>query len=157
VLEYRITKYDPAARLEGRPRTEWTAFSDIGRTFGAGPLTQAAYEAVEAAYVAAAVSFMREAGVSCLAVRGLEGGAQAPLPCREGETLALDQAARLMAGVLRELCWCRLESPLGFVHFGWDYYMYVGVASPCPDAARRAAEAGLFVEEMRSPHHPRQR
>lgn len=42
----------------------------------------------------------------------------------------------------------------GFVHFGYDYYMYVGVETPCPQAQRLAAQLGLFVEEMRSPYHP---
>ena len=66
---------------------------------------------------------------------------------------ATDWHAR-MAQVLREELWCRLEGDRGFVHFGFDYYMYVGVASACPEAQRLAAQLGLFVEEMRSPYHP---
>lgn len=156
MFEYRITKYDPAIRTGGGRYTEWTCFSDVGRVFDGSPLTRAAYEAVEAAYIAVAASFLREAGVASLAVRGLEYSGDAPRLHHEGDVLALDQAAALMAQVLRGVCWCRLESPRGFVHFGWDFYMYVGVAPACPDSARRAAQAGLFVEEMRSPHHPAQ-
>jgi hypothetical protein len=155
LFEYRITKYDPATRLEGGRYTEWTSFSDVGRVFEGGPLTRAAYEAVEAAYISVALSFLREAGADTVAVRGFECRGDA-LPYQEGDVLALDRAAALMAEVLREACWCRLESPRGFVHFGWDFYMYVGIAQACPGSARRAAQAGLFVEEMRSPHHPAQ-
>jgi len=157
VFEYRITKYDPTERREGWPRAQWTAFSDIGSSFDGVLLTGAAYEAVEACYIEAALSFLREAGAACLTVRGFECGAGVPCRYGEGDVLALEQAAQLMAMVLREECWCRLEDSRGFVHFGWDYYMYVGVASACPGSARRAARAGLFVEAMRSPHHPQQR
>ena len=39
----------------------------------------------------------------------------------------------------------------GFIHFGWDYYMYIGMPHPCPTAQARAAELGLYVEEFASP------
>lgn len=156
MLEYRITKYDPAGRLGGKRHTQWTAFSDIGRRFDGALLTRAAYEAAEAAYIAVALSFLREAGVTSLSVRGLECGEGAPCAYAEGDVLAAGETPPLMAAILREACWCRLEAPRGFVHFGWDFYMYVGVASACPDAARQAVQAGLFVEEMPSPHHPAQ-
>jgi hypothetical protein len=58
-----------------------------------------------------------------------------------------------MTRVLREDLWCRLDGEGAFVHFGWDYDMYVGVASACPEAQRLATKVGLFVEEMRSRYH----
>jgi hypothetical protein len=48
---------------------------------------------------------------------------------------------------------CRLQADHGFVHFRWDYYMYLGVPRPCPVAERTASELGLYVEEFASPYH----
>jgi hypothetical protein len=57
-----------------------------------------------------------------------------------------------MRRVLREEFWCRLEGPEAFVHFGYDYYLYVGVPRACPEAEQATRRAGLFVESFRSPY-----
>jgi hypothetical protein len=68
--------------------------------------------------------------------------------------LSLVQVGDVIPQVLREEFWCRLEGVEGFIHIGWDYYMYVGVPIPCPAAQMRAAALGLYVEEFASPYHP---
>ena len=57
MLEFRVTKYDPAHR-DARgvfTREEWTSVSDIGRRFEAGVLGEAEYRRVEGAYATAAI------------------------------------------------------------------------------------------------------
>ena len=156
MFEYRITKYNPVIRREGGKYTEWTSFGDVGATFDGIVLTQTAYEKVESAYIAVATAFLQEAGVPPLFIRALEyrknGGSSSSY--MEGDCLSLADIEAIMTKVLREELWCRLEADRGFIHFGWDYYMYVGVASVCPKAEDLARKVGLFVEEMVSPHHP---
>jgi hypothetical protein len=41
----------------------------------------------------------------------------------------------------------------GFIHFGWDYYMYIGVPHPCASAQARPIELGLYVEKSASPYN----
>jgi len=79
VLEFRVTKYDPALRDASGAFTgdEWTSFDDIGETFSGVTLSGASYRCVEDSYVAAATAFMREAGVKSLVIAGLERGAEA--------------------------------------------------------------------------------
>jgi len=72
MFEYRIAKYDPAIRSEGGKYTEWTSFSDVGATFDGKVLTPSAYEEVEAAYIAVATAFLREADAGSVSIRGLE-------------------------------------------------------------------------------------
>ncbi|KAL0630393.1 hypothetical protein Q9L58_010761 [Maublancomyces gigas] len=60
MFEYRITKYDPAVRREGKQYTEWTSVSDVGTAFDGVTLTRSAYEEVESAYIAAATAFFRK-------------------------------------------------------------------------------------------------
>jgi hypothetical protein len=53
---------------------------------------------------------------------------------------------------LREEFWCRLETEDRFLHFGYDYYMYVGVKTTCSASITFAREVGLFVEQFDSPY-----
>ncbi len=154
--EYRITKYNPAFRdsTGAYSKDEWTSFADIGRPFASGIFTREEYEFVEDAYVHVALAFLREAGLRSLRVEGLENHKGTQLSFSEGSLLTLGEVGNVIRRVLREECWCRLQSASGFVHVGWDYYMYVGVLNPCPAARRQAAETGLFVEEFVSPCHP---
>lgn len=58
-----------------------------------------------------------------------------------------------MRRLLREEFWCRLEADEGFVHVGYDFNLYVGVALPCPAAEDLAHGLGLFVEPFTSPYN----
>jgi hypothetical protein len=61
----------------------------------------------------------------------------------------VDRACRL---TLRSLQGFQLEyHDRFFVHFGYDYYMYVGSCAPCTDSVRYASGLGLFVESFTSP------
>ncbi len=40
-----------------------------------------------------------------------------------------------------------------YVHFGYDYYMYIGVNEKCLDAINSIQASGLFVEECESPYY----
>lgn len=153
--EFRVTKYDPAHRRDGaHAKDDWICFSQIGESFDGTVLAEAEYMRVEAAYADAAMAFMREAGVGTLTVNGLENHAGFPLPFGEGSALGLDEAWMAIRRMLRGDFWCRLEATGGFVHIGWDFYMYVGVARRCPEAEALARRLGLFVEEFQSPYHP---
>ena len=153
MFQYRVTKYDPAHRVKGwYTRDEWISVSEIGNTFDGVVLTDAEYRRTEDAYVTSALEFMREAGVDALSVVGLENH-DVVLAFADGAILQSSEYADVVRRLLREQFWCRLESPSGFVHVGYDYYMYVGVISQCPVAEQLAASLGLFVEAFRSPYN----
>jgi hypothetical protein len=154
VLEYRVTKYNPAFRdLSGAYlRNEWTSAGDVGRAFGGVVLTAEEYRRVEDAYVAVALSFLRESGQTTLTVSGLENTRRYPIGFAEGSAIGLEQLGSVIRLVLREEFWCRLEGPSSFLHFGWDYYMYVGVPFPCPASQELAEQLGLFTEKCPAPY-----
>jgi hypothetical protein len=154
VFEYRVTKYDPALRDSSGAflGDDWISIGDIGRSFGGVVLTQARYQEVEDAYVAAALAFLREAGVPTLTVTGLENHGGVPVAFSNGSVLTLDEIDEGVRRVLREEFWCRFEGWSAFVHLGYDYYMYVGVPHTCPAAQALASSLGLFIEEFRSPY-----
>ena len=154
VIEFRVTKYDPTHRDPSGvyTRDEWTSVSDIGRAFNGAVLTEDEYRRIEDAYSATAIAFLREASVTALRVTGLENNAGVPLPFAEGSPLGVAELGEVIRQLLREEFWCRLEGAEAFVHVGWDFYMYVGVPDPCPEAEELARRSGLFVEPFRSPY-----
>lgn len=154
VFEFRVTKYDPSRRdaRGGLIGDDWTSFSDIGKSFSDGLLTQEGYSQVEDAYVTASASFIRESGVPTLSIVGFENHAAANLPFGESTALGASDFGTVVRSLLREEYWCRLESIGGFIHVGWDFYMYIGVQRPCPLAVAETERLGLFVEPFHSPY-----
>lgn len=126
--------------------------TDVGVSFAGVQLTQAAYKAVEDAYAASAIRFLRDALVETLTVCGLENARKfSPAPA-EGDTLQHGELAGAIRQVLREDFWCRFQAANAFVHVGWDFYMYIGVPEPCTGAREAAQQLGLFVEPFASPY-----
>ena len=154
VNEYRVTKYNPAFRDHSGAYTkvEWVSFTQIGQTFSGILLTADEYERVEESYIQAALSFLRESGLLSMRVAGLENPRLQPLDFQNDSVLPSDRIGEIIRRILREEFWCRLEESEGFIHFGWDYYMYIGVPHPCPTARARATELGLYVDELASPY-----
>lgn len=165
---FRVTKYDPSRR-DARGAfldADWTSHSDIGKAFGGKTLVTDEYLRVESVYAAAARAFFQEAGCPALTVVELESNELQPStvalglaavvdpPVKEGESVGDAQLERLCRLNLRELVWCKLEaeSRAFYVHFGQDFYMYIGTKAPSEDVVRRVAASGLFVEPMRSPY-----
>ncbi len=155
--KYRITKYNPSNRdaTGGYLLDDWTSNSDIGSSFGGTILSEAEYNRVEDAYVLCAVSFLRESGIHQLVMTYLEnhGDYHEPgLDLKEGQVYSLQELERLFRLVLRETIWGKFEwHDLAYVHFGYDYYMYLGVNQECPKSTAYAVQHGLFVEDFESP------
>ena len=155
--EFRITKYDPKYRDRNGVFTkpDWTSFSEIGDVINGHKVTKSEYMKVEKAYIDSALHFLREANIVSLTVLGLENHRKAPISVTEGQTLTLHKLQTSFRNVLREKYWCRFEQEgKAYVHFGWDYYMYIGLSVNCNKSVRFAKEHGLFVEKFTSPYHP---
>ena len=155
--QYRVTKYDPSFRNESGVylRHEWTSISDIGRKFWDGLFTYGAYENAETAYIMVAMSFLQEAKESRMRVVELENSRHYPVKFAKGSALEINDLETVIRQVLREEYWCRLESEQCFLHFGYDYYMYIGVPSVCPESVELASQVGLHVEPRLSPYNSR--
>jgi hypothetical protein len=152
--QYRVTKYDPTLRDSAGAYTkeDWTSFSDIGRSRGGVALTEEDYLRVESAYIDIAKKFIAEDSIPALRVVGLENrDAFAKAPA-EGVLISERDLPAVCRSILREEFWCRLESDDRFLHFGYDYYMYVGVKSRCLASIVAAEACGLFVEQFDSPY-----
>lgn len=165
---WRITKYNPAFRDESGAylKDDWTSISEVGNLFDGKRLTVEEYHRVESAYVSTALDFLLAADIKSLKVNSLEKNnlpnaerrhiadiPYNPKSLRNSTNVSGEILASICRLVLREVIWCRLESELGFyIHFGWDYYMYVGSLISSKEAIENGKANGLFIEEMMSPY-----
>lgn len=152
---WRITKYDPRFRDQsGRYlRQEWTAYSDIGKEIEGRSLDRETYGKIEDAYTSTALRMMAEAGHRQLRICALEMPPGCSVAVADDQWLEGDALDEVCRRNLRAELWCKLEISSSFyVHFGYDYYMYVGSAVPTPLSVAYAASVGLFVEAMASPY-----
>ncbi len=72
---------------------------------------------------------------------------------REGAWIKGSELKTVVQLVLREILWCRLRFPYRFfVHFGYEYYMYVGCRLNLEETRQTVADQTLFVEPFKSPY-----
>jgi len=151
MYEFRVTKYDPQKRHETGYYTdqeEWTDFGQVGKN-----VSLEEYLLIEKAYIDSAIEFIASSGSDSLTVVSLENHRNTT-NLKEHDLIPLDSLDPVLRSLLRCEFWCRLESELGFIHIGWDYYMYIGVSRVNESVISNTQKRGLFVEEFISPYHP---
>ncbi len=156
--QYRVTKYDPKYRNDSGVfmRDDWTCCSEIGGTFDGVILTPQKYLHLENAYVQSALAFFAEANIHACKIRSLENHTQyvnSALPLVNGRSCSMLEVSDIVRLNLRSLIWCRLVGDGAFLHFGYDFYMYVGVPIACSESIEFATRSGLFVEPFESPYN----
>ena len=150
--EYRISKYDPVYRINGiYQRREWTSIADVGSSFDGKILNMGDYLAVEQSYIRLLAFLAEKSKAFPLRISNLEGGQEGIW--KEGQMIEPGLFSMIAADCLRENCWCRLLSDDFFIHFGYDYYVYVGCDLMHDEIKNIASRFGLFVEERPSPYH----
>lgn len=170
MFSYRITKYDPKNRnnLGHYKMDEWIAISDIGQIYNGKRVSKTEYFKAENAYVKTIIIFMDFLKVKYLPLSYFEkhfDRLYAKRYCTKamqelyklattGSELNKQQVCDMARLALRELVWeCPLENKDMFVHFGWDYYMYIGSSKELTQDLRNKIEnLGLFVEDFESPY-----
>lgn len=168
--QWQVSKYNPLFRDDkGRYQAyDWIDASDIEGIFNGHRLGLDEYLSVESAYIATAMHFLEESGLSSLKIVELETGytinSQVKkhqldklllqgTTLKEGREYSVDELKRICRLNLRSLIWCKLEDPgKFFIHFGYDYYMFIGSFCPCHKSLDYAKKVGLFVELRRSPY-----
>jgi hypothetical protein len=169
LYNWRISKYNPIYRDEQGNflKDEWTSFSDIDDL----KLSINEYVLTENSYVNAVIAFMEDVGIPSLEVVDLEkynnnidiGQKFIDLypnqmiylfnSIRNGYRLDNRDVDSLCRLVLRDHLWCKLRyNSSMFVHFGFDYYLYIVTSSPCEKAIEKITCSGLFVEPFESPY-----
>lgn len=154
----RISKYNPRYRKKGKYlRDEWTAVSDIGRTFADGRLTFKTYLDWEDRYIDVILYACKEVHLTHLTVEGLEIDDVHDYPnffqsLKNGQVLNLDEIALISRYILREMLWAKLISEDLQISFGYDYYFYLNSKRELKETEQYLLKKGLFSENKKFPH-----
>jgi len=162
---YRVTKYNPCYRDEKGSflKDEWISVGDIGRLYNGEIFKFSEYLQYENAYISAVRLAMKANNVGSFQI--VKVGKNDPIGFPDISILTVAEYIDLIKDkhiinysnvdfcirlILREMLWGILESPDMFVHFGYDYYMYIGSRVDLTFESTLLSELGLFVEEMPS-------
>ena len=158
MYSWRVTKYDPLNReADGSYLNyeEWTCFSEVGTKVSIDE-----YLKTEQNYKNAIRSFMAEMGLDRAYVIALEQWSDEVInqkadaflsKIRIGKAITVQEVQELAKLTLRNAIWCKLGfKKQFFVHFGYDYYMYIGASRDCTKAIDTVTRSGLFVERFDS-------
>lgn len=166
---WRITKYNPDFRdSQGSYfKDDWTSISDLGKSFSGNVFTIQEYLKIEQKYVDTVLLFVKYLKIPGLKVKNLMKWTEEFIyseyyskeminlynSVKENDLLDSDKLMNLCKLVLRENLGCQLlyEDKI-FIHFGYDYYMYVGCTESCDEVIQKVSQLGLFVEQIESPY-----
>lgn len=150
--QYRISKYNPENRVGGvYTVNEWTSFSDIGKIYEGTKLSYEMYQKTERSYIRFCLKLMEWAHISDISIQQVEYYTdEIRFPLRAFDT---NSVCQMITACLREQCWMKLIAKDFFIHFGYDYYIYIGTLLPFSIVSEIATEYGLFCEICQSPYN----
>jgi len=164
---FRITKYNPLNRDKNGyyKKDEWTSVSDVGQEYSDEIVTFESYILYENAYIDAVLRIMSQNNVDYFEVQRLQIKFYKDYPdFIEPESkdffnslankmlLSNNDITKIIRFNLREIIWCKLVNSQMYVHFGYDYYMYIGCKSISESVINAIETDGLFVETFISPY-----
>ena len=149
---YRVTKFNPKFRVDGKYLIDdWTSISDVGKSFSGQVLTMQKYEAMEQNYIDFVKNALQICGINELEIIQLEKYSSR-LEWENQQWINLQQISSFMKDCLREKCWAKLVTKDFFLHFGYDYYMYISSNLNEQMLQELACRFDLFVEKYESPY-----
>ena len=165
--QYRVTKYNPLFRNEKGSylKDEWTEYSDVGKSYNESKLSIEEYLNTEDKYISAVINFMMQNNVEFIFANNIEIN-ESPFDIyatddmkkmyvllSENKKIEIADISSICKLILRNYIWCKLEQEKMFVHFGYDYTMYIGVDNKeNTNVIKNIEKSGLFVEEFQSPY-----
>lgn len=164
-MNYRITKYNPENRDEqGRFLVnDWTSYGDIVIPYDFQSYSE--YIKVEKKYLNYLSTILENNNIQKLKVRDLElkdyeGIGSRLADCnlsllektKKNVSYSRQNVIEIAQLTLREIIWCRLEYKSIYVHFGYDFYMYVGGIVIDENLISKAKSEDLYIEIMNSPY-----
>lgn len=157
LYRYRVSKYNPIYREQDvYTKNEWTDYSDVGDEFGGGILNYQDYLDVERNYLCFLNEVLHLAEVESMTISGYEPISNLArfqsLFVKPVEIKSKKKILSFAKGCLRNKFWGKLNGQTLDVHFGYDFYMYVGCSINESTVTALAEKYNLFCEEKDSPY-----
>lgn len=130
---------------------EWTDYTDIGKTFNGRVFTEPEYLCVEKQYIDSCLAIIKQLSITQMAIVGYEE--YEPLDWYDNQDVSIDVIDKLISDCLRNKCWCKLKSHNIYIHFGYDFYMYIGCKLKPPHIQSICKQFNLYSEVVDSPYN----
>lgn len=167
IKSYRVTKYNPSMRApNGSFNVDtWTSSSDIGEVYDSRELTIKDYLTIEDGYVTCIKDLISLTNITKFRISELEdyregncaeyrksfGDNLCDLTLKAKQIINEIELESIIRLSLREELWCKLETENSFIHFGQDFYCYVGLPLGT-DMNVLTVPEGIYIEEFESPY-----
>lgn len=171
--EYRITKYDPKNRNDKGHYLydHWTDISDVGRILEGELVTEEEYLKVEENYINAVIEILKDSKQDYLRLVGYNHKTYVSsinenygkwyhekkieeVKLHEDKKIFLDEIPTIIKLNLRTYINTTLAIKGKFyVHFGYDFYMYVGTPNLSTAILNKLNSTLIFVENFKSPYY----
>lgn len=149
---YRIAKYDLQNYKDGvYSQADWTDYSDIGRIFLGEKLTEEIYLNTERRYIRVAQILREKSHCQSVSIFNLEKHSP-DLPWKNVQKIREAKLSEIIRDCLRNKCWCRLYGENFYIHFGYDFYMYIRCTVPYAEVVCICRENQLYAVEQDSPY-----
>lgn len=170
MYEYRITKYNPKLRrLDGSYsiQNEWTSVYDCQDT----ETMKDEYLRVERLYIQTLVEILNFQTDDTFQIDDIEVHTNSinstvlshdlkdhflkfSKLTQQTTILSLAEFSIVVKLILRELMWARLQYKESFIHFGYDFYCYVGLQFPIAKSLiDKYHKLGIYIEKFDSPYN----
>ncbi len=160
MIGYRVTKYDPRNRNEKGwyMKDEWTDYSDIGSSFDDKVFTVEDYINIENKYINVLTNLMKKIGVEYLNFNqgklelvdeddnSTEDMKRIYKKINITKKVIMKEVPDMVRLILRNCIWGTLKSDKMEVHFGWDYYMYIGLEKYDDTLMNQITPKGMYWE-----------
>ena len=165
MFNYKISKYK--IKNENETTNEWASISDIGEKFNGKQFKYEEYIKTENAYIKAINIFIKLNNIKELTIDELEKYnydkldyddydfqiSQLVKNIKNKMNVKACEIELFIRAILREQIWAKLYcSDELFIHFGYDYYMYIGSKKNPKKEIKQIEKIGLVIEEQVSPY-----
>lgn len=168
-MNYRITKYDPYKRdRNGKyDENEWTSLSDLINEMQFNKAIDI-YLKVENKFIELYSYILSESNIEKMIISSLEINNNYDKEyldritynvdinilktLKNGKTIDKAEILGVIRLSLREIIWCKLNWNLVYIHFGYDYYTYIGGITIANGLINSALENAIYIEEYDSPY-----
>ncbi|OTN86770.1 hypothetical protein [Enterococcus faecium] len=159
----RVSKYNCKFRDKNGKyiKDEWTSYSDIGKKFEGKTFTLCDYKTIELKYINTVLEIAKSLDVNSFLLTQFEKNRNIDTLTEHNEFLKkmynslndnkdiqIDNIPLVMKLLLREFIWGKLVHEKLVIHFGYDYYIYIGVNKKDIGNVKQIIKShALFYEE----------
>jgi len=171
-LKYRISKYNPKYRIDGKyVLDDWTSINDVGRFFDGKRLHGKTYLEMEKRYINCIMDLLKQAKEKFLCIMDyedyshsfptLKNAFRMTLLLKSGvyffqkvkwsnkQVLPIETVPLFLKDCLRDKCWGVLRGDFFQIDIGYDYYIHISTKSDIEMVRLTVSKYELFIETVK--------